>query len=38
MELLDARMFSASLENELDDEDASGTHLPLVYLLFTDEI
>jgi len=24
MELLDARMFSASLENELDDEDASG--------------
>ena len=25
MELLDARMFSASLENELDDEDGSGT-------------
>jgi len=24
MELLDARMFSASLEDELDDEDASG--------------
>ena len=24
MELLDARMFSASLENDLDDEDANG--------------
>jgi len=25
MELLDAQMFSASVENELDDEDANGT-------------
>jgi len=24
MELLDAQMFSASVENELDDEDANG--------------
>ena len=30
MELLDARMFSASLENELDDEDASGIHSLLI--------
>jgi len=34
MELLDARMFSASLENELDDEDASGITHRFLFSLF----
>jgi len=35
MELLDAQMFSASLENELEDEEGSGIVSYIIFLLLS---
>ena len=38
MELLDAQMFSASLENELEDEDGSGIVSYIIFWLLSSSV